>query len=173
MSKGLYGQPIISHRSEGRIGVAVQPIINPHNLKILGWWCKTNGGGAEQVLLAENVRELTTEGISVDDEAALSSPQELVRHREILDIRFQLPDKVVKTKSQKLGKVEDFTYDESMFVQKLYVGRSLTKIFSAQDTLIIDRRQILEVTDNYILVDDADIKATEKEMAPAAATAAP
>lgn len=172
MSKSLYGLPIVSMRSEGAIGTAVEPIINPHNLKIVGWWCRV-GGAERQVLLAENVRELMPDSLVVDDDSALSSPNELVRHREILDIRFRLPDKLVKTKRQRLGKVGDFTYDESMYVQKLYVNRSITKIFSSEDTLIIDRRQILEVTDNYILVDDADIKAAEKEMAPAAAPATP
>lgn len=171
MSKGLYGRPIVSLRSEGTVGVAAEPIINPHNLKILGWWCKAPSSGKQIVLLTENIREMAPAGLMVNDDSALSTPEDLVRHREILDIKFQLPDKLVKTKRQKLGKVSDYTFDESMFIQKLYVSRSLTKIFSAEDTLIIGRDQILEVTDNYILVEDTDIKATSKEMAPSAATA--
>lgn len=171
MSKSLYGRPIKSLHSETTVGVATEPIINPHNLKILGWWCKAPSSGKQLVLLAENVRELMPSGLAVDDDSALSQPEDLVRHREILDIRFQLPDKLVKTKRQKLGKVSDFTYDESMFVQKLYVSRSLAKLFSSEDTLIIGRNQILEVTDHYILIDDADIRATEEEMVPAAAPA--
>jgi len=170
MSKSLYGRPVLSMRSEGHIGIAVEPIINPHNLKILGWWCKT-AGGDRQVLLTESVREMAPDGIMVDDETSLSSPAELVRHREILDIKFQLPDKLVKTKRHKLGKVSDYTFDESMFIQKLYVTRSLTKIFSSEDTLIISRDQVLEVTDHYILVEDADIKETQEEMSPAASPA--
>jgi hypothetical protein len=172
MSKSLYGRPIISLRSEGHIGIAVEPIINPHNLKILGWWCKTSGGG-RQVLLTESVREMAPDGLMVDDEASLSSPAELARHQGLLDIKFQLPDKLVKTKRSKLGKVSDYTFDESMFVQKLYVSRSLTKIFSSEDTLIIDRSQILEVTDHHILVEDTDVKATEEVTIPAGAPAAP
>lgn len=167
MSKSLYGRPIMSLRSEGQIGVALEPIINPHNLKILGWWCKAGNSPKQLILLIENVRELMPNGLAVDDDSALSSSQDLVRHREILDIRFQLPDKLVKTKRRKLGKVSDFTYDQSMFVQKIYVSRSLAKIFSSEDTLIIDRNQVQEVTDHYILVDDADVKVTEQEMSPA------
>lgn len=171
MSKSLYGRPVMSIRSEGKIAVATEPIINPHNLKILGWWCKSPASAKQLILLTENIREMMPDGLAVNDETALSTADELVRHREILDIRFQLPDKLVKTKRQKLGKVNDFTYDESMFVQKLYVSRSLTKIFASEDTLIIDRSQILEVTDDYILVDDAEVRATEEEMNPAAAAA--
>src|SRR3990167_1424648 len=162
MSKSLYNRPILSLRSEGQIGLAIEPIINPHNLKILGWWCKAPNSPNQFVLLVENVRELMPNGLAVDDHNALSTPQDLVRHKEILDVHFQLPDKLVKTKRSKLGKVSDYTYDQSMFIQKLYVTRSLTKIFSSEDTLIISRDQVLEVTDHYILVEDADIKATDE-----------
>lgn len=171
MSKSLYGRPIVSLRGENTIGTAVEPIINPHNLKIMGWWCKIASRGGNEILLNENVREMAPNGLVVDDDAALSSPQDLVRHGEILDIKFQLLDKLAKTKNHKLGKVSDYTFDETMYVQKLYVSRSLSKIFSSDDTLIIDRSQILEVTDHYILVDEADAKETAEETAPATAPA--
>jgi hypothetical protein len=65
--------------------------------------------------------------------------------------------------------VADFSYNEGMFVQKLYVARPVTKIFSSQDTLLIDRTQILEVTDNYVLVNDADVSVAEEAAVPAGA----
>lgn len=151
---------------------ALEPIINPHNLKILGWWCKGPRNG-QLVLLAENIREIDPQGLVVNDDDELSSPADLVRHREILDIRFQLLDKVVRTKRQKLGKVSDYSYNDGLFVQKLYVARSLMKVFSAEDTLIIDRTQILEVTDHHILVRDSEIHATQEELAGAAVPAMP
>jgi hypothetical protein len=43
------------------------------------------------------------------------------------------------------------------------VTKPITKIFSSDDTLIIDRTQIIEVTDSYILVRDADVKDTAEE----------
>jgi len=155
----------MSLRTGVQIAVALEPIINPHNLKVLGWWCNPRGGRDRLVLLAEDVRELMPQGLAVNDDDVLSSTEDLVRHREILNIKFQLIDKTVRTKSQKLGRVSDFSYNEGMFVQKLYVARPVTKIFSSQDTLLIDRTQILEVTDNYILVRDAEVKEAAKEMA--------
>ena len=155
--------------------MAVEPIINPHNLKILGWWSKTPGQTKQQVLLGEDVRELMPTGLAVNDEAALSHSADLVRHNEILGLHFQLLDKPVKTKGGKLGKITDYVYDnQAMLVQKLHVSRPLTKLFASEDVLIIDRNQILEVTDKYILVRDADIKVTEEELAvaPEAAAAA-
>ena len=60
---------------------------------------------------------------------------------------------------------------QGLFVQKLYVMRSLVKVFAKEDTVIIDRTQIIEVTDSYILVRDTDVTTTEEEMAGAAVPA--
>lgn len=170
MSKSLYNRPVMSLRTGGQVGIANEPIINPHNLKVVGWWCSTQGS-SNLVLLAEDVREMMPQGLAINDEDALSTPDELVRHRDILDIKFQLLDKQVKTKRHKLGKVSDFSYSDGMLVQKLYVSKPMTKIFSADDLLLIDRTQIIEVTDSYILVRDADVKATDEELAGAAVPA--
>lgn len=169
MSKSLYNRPVLSLRSGHQIAIALEPIINPHNLKIMGWWCGPRSGQSRLILLAEDVREITPRGLAINDEEVLSQPADLVRHQEILGIKFQLVDKAVRTKRHKLGKVSDFSYNDGMFVQKLYVARPVTKIFSSQDTLLIDRTQIVEVTDSYILVRDADVKAAEEVAVPAGA----
>jgi len=166
LSKSLLDQPVTSLRTGTQIAVAAEPIINPHNLKILGWWCKS-AGGLQQVLLAEDIRDVTADGLAVNDEQSLCAPEDLIRHKEVLEINFQLMDKPVRTKSQKLGKVSDYSYNDGMFVQKLYVARPLHKVFTSEDTLIIDRTQILEVTDNYILVRDTEVRAGADELAAA------
>jgi hypothetical protein len=68
-----------------------------------------------------------------------------------------------------LGKVSDYSYNDGFFVQKLYVARPLHKVFASEDTLVIDREQILEVTDKYILVRDTELKAGAEEFVGAAA----
>lgn len=166
LSKSLVNRPVMSLRSGGQIAIAEQPVINPHNLKILGWWCKAPGG-RQLVLLAEDVREIMANGLAVNDEDDLSAPEDLVRHSDILNVHFDLMEKPVKTKRQKLGKVSDYSYNEGMFIQKMYVARPLHKVFTTEDTLIIDRNQIIEVTDHYILVRDTEIKADANEMAAA------
>lgn len=168
MSSSLKNLPVLSLQSGDRVATAEEPIINPNNLKILGWWCRANSAPDSRVLLVEDVREAMPQGLAINNESALSEPGDLVRHDEVLKIRFQLIDKKVKTKRHKLGKVSDYAYDsEGYFVQKLYVAASLVKVFSSSDTLVIDRTQILEITDSYILVRDSDVKATESELAPA------
>lgn len=170
MSTTLLNRPVVSLRSGGQIGIAMHPIINPHNLKIEGWWCNQKGSGGHSVLLASDVREIMPNGLAVNDDDALSHPDDLARHKELLAINFELLDKLVKTKSQKLGKINDYSYeDKGLFIQKLYVSRPLVKVFTTVDTLIIDRTQIIEVTDKYILVRDTEIRATDEEAVPAAA----
>jgi hypothetical protein len=118
------------------------------------------------------VREIMPNGLAVNEEEDLSAPEDLVRHSEILNTNFQLLEKPVRTKRQKLGKVTDFSYSEALFVQKLYVTRPLHKVLTNEDTLLIDRTQIVEVTDHYILVRDTDIKVAEEDIVPAAAAPA-
>jgi len=112
---------------------------------------------------------MTPQGIAIDGEHDLSAPAELVRHKEILDIKFQLIGKSVKTKRRKIGKVNDFSYNDGMFVQKLYVSTPIVKLLASTDTHLIDRTQIIEITDNYILVSDTEVPAGAEEMVTAPA----
>ncbi|MDB5160909.1 MAG: hypothetical protein JWO96_289 [Candidatus Saccharibacteria bacterium] len=172
LSASLKNLNVISLRSSGVVAIALEPIINPHNLKIIGWWCKSPMSTKNLVLLSDDIRDRLTNGLAINDEDELCAPEDLVRHKETLDINFDLSGKTVKTKRSKLGKVQDFSYNDGMFVQKLYVERPITKVFAAEDTLIIDRNQILEVTDNYILIKDSEVKSTEGKFARAPAGAA-
>ena len=166
LSATIIDRPIISLRSGGPLGMALDPIINPHNLKILGWWVDERGHPEKRVLLIEDIRRMTDDGLMVDSEESLVLPEELVRLKEILATNWALMGKQVKTKRQKLGKVTDYSYNDGMFVQKLYVGVPIVKMLSSTNTLLIDRTQIVEVTDHYIMVRDTEV--TEGAEMPAA-----
>lgn len=161
LSKELYGRDILSLRTGSAVALAEKPIIDPSNLKIIGWWCKSFSARDSKILLSEDVRELLPGGLAVNDEIELSEPDELVRHRDVIDLKFTLEGKQVKTKNRKLGKVSDYSFNEGYFVQKLYVEQPLVKALS-NDTLIIDRRQIIEITDRYIMVKDTEIKSRSR-----------
>lgn len=154
LSGSLRNQPVLSLRSSTVLATAKEPIINPNNLKILGWRC--SAGGAENILLADDIRDMGPAGIIVNDEAALSTPVELVRHKEVLEINYQPIGKLVKSNREKLGKVSDYAYNDSMLIQQLYVEPPILKIFGNHETRIVNRKQIKEITDSYILVSDAE-----------------
>src|SRR5690348_3662932 len=99
LSSTLRNRSVMSLRTGTQVAIAIRPVINPHNLKILGWWCAAPGG-QRLVLLSEDVRESMPSGLAINNEDALSDPADLVRHKEILDISFELIDKLVRTKRQ-------------------------------------------------------------------------
>lgn len=166
--QNLIGKNILSLRIGRPIGVAGEPIINPNNLKIEGWFAFDSGDKKQAVLLSQDVREILSQGFVVNDYDALTPKDELVRLKDLLKYEFTLIGKqVVTTSKQRLGKVGDYAFEKNgFFIQKLYVNQSILKSFTGGG-LVIDRSQIVEITHKRITVDDV----TVKEQAPMPATA--
>ncbi len=164
LSKQLADQPIISLQTGQTIAITRLPIIDPRSLKVVGWWC-TDRANRQHVLLTTDVRETSRDGMIVNDHSVLSDPNDLARHREILEINFEPINKIVKTKSRKLGRVTDYCYDEWYVIQKIYVGQSIAKAIGTE-TLIINRTQIIEISDEYIIVRDLSNKESDSVQLP-------
>lgn len=161
LASSLYDIPVFSLRTAGQIGLAQRPILNPSNLKIMGWYATTIYAKGIHILPSSEIREITKLGIAVNDYEAITDPKELVRMQQILDLNFELIGKAVVTKSRKhLGKVQDYASDlDSFFVQRLYVKPRALSAFT-KDELIVDRQQIVEITNKKIII--KDIEATER-----------
>lgn len=155
LSTSFTNQSIFSLRTGGEVALAVDIIINPHNLKIEGFYCLDRFSNNQLILLTQDVRDFTPRGMIVDDHDVLTPPEELVRLKDILEIHFSLTGKQVITQSKrKLGKVSDYAIDnDSMFVHKIYISQSILKSFSGGQ-LSIDRTQIVEITNQKIVVAD-------------------
>jgi hypothetical protein len=153
LSGKYYNQPIMSLRTGTRIATAVEPLINPNNLKIEGFFCNDTFENKELILLTQDIRDTLPQGFAVDDHSALAEAEDLIRHKKILEIRFQLPGKpVIVGKRKKLGKVVDFAVEaETLYVQKLYVGQHLLKSFTTGQ-LSVTRDRIIEITPKHIKV---------------------
>ena len=160
LSASYINRSILSLRTGGQIGVAISPIINPNTLKIEGWYSTDSYEKGEFILLSQEIRDLISKGLVVNDHDALTNPDDVVRLKDIIDIKFDLIGKGVTTETgKKLGKITDYAVnDETYFVQKLYVNPSLLRGLT-QEQLIIDRTQIVEITDKKIIVSDPTIKA--------------
>ncbi|MDQ3065052.1 MAG: hypothetical protein M3Q36_02165 [bacterium] len=159
LSQQVSNVPIMSLRTGGRVATAIEPIINPNNLKIEGWFCEDAFNKQQVVLLAGDVRDFVPQGIAVNDHEALSDPEDLIRLKEVLELEFELIGKpVVTNQRRRMGKVADYALDpEAMMIQKLYVTRPLYKSLT-DGQLTIDRSQIIEITDKRIVVRDVDVK---------------
>lgn len=150
----------MSLRTGGQIGVAHVPIINPNNLKVEGWYASTSFEKGEFILPIQEVRDFIVKGLVVNDHDSITHPDDLVRLKETIDIRFEIIGKSVVTDGKrKLGKVIDFAVDEqSYYVQKLYVNPTLLKGL-INEQLILDRSQIVEITNKKIIVSEPTIRA--------------
>ena len=164
LSSTYFSKPILSLRTGGQIGQANEPIINPNNLKIEGWYVQNFGEKGSFILPYTHVRDFIPKGIVVDDHEALTPPEDMIRLQSVLDTNFQLLGKTVQVDGgKKLGKVVDFAVaDDSFFIQKLYVSpRFLRGLTNEQ--LLIDRGAIIEITDSKIIVADQSVRADSKQ----------
>lgn len=171
LSKNIIGVNVMSLRTGGKVATALEPIINPHNLKIEGWYCEDLFSKETLILLAQDIRDFVPQGFAVDDHEVLSDPNELIRLKDILKLEFELLGKqVVTNHKRRLGKVADYALDtETLVIQKLYVTRPVYRSLS-DGQLSIDHSQIIEINDKRIVVRDVDVKVGAG--APSAAPAA-
>lgn len=155
LSSTIINQPVLSLRTGGQIATALDPIFNPNDLKIEGFYCEDRFEKKQLILLTQDIRDRPKQGFVVNDHEVLAEPEELVRLKEILEIQFELIGKLVVGKNkQRIGKVLDYAVDDaSLYVQKLYVSQNLLKSFSGGN-LSVDRSQIIEITDRKIVIND-------------------
>lgn len=155
LSEALLNKPVMSLRTGQPVATAVEPIINPNNLKIEGFYCTDRFDKGELVLLYQDIRDIIPQGFVIDDHDVLVEARELVRLKNIMDLGFTLIGKpVVTINKERVGKVSDYATEmETMYVQKLYVARSMLKSFTG-GSLGIDRNQINEITDKKIIINE-------------------
>jgi len=154
LSTSLVNQSILSLRTGGLIATTTSAIINPNNLKIEGFYCvDTLDKKKPLILLSQDIRDVVPKGLVVNDHEVLTDPADLVRLKDILELRFELTGKPVVTVSkEKIGKVADYAAEtSSMYVQKLYVSQSILKSFTGGN-LSVDRTQIVEITNRKIVI---------------------
>lgn len=163
LSAKIKDQSVLSLRTGGQVAIATAPIINPNNLKIVGFHCNDKFSGSDLVLLAQDIREQISQGFVVNDHEVLAEADDLVRLKQILEIDYDLIGKVVVSdQHRKIGKVADFAVDsESLYIQKIYVTPKLLKSLAGSSQISIDRTQVIEVTDKEIVVKEATEPATE------------
>ena len=132
LSATIANKPLLSLRTGRPVAVAVGPILNPNNLKIEGFYCRDTFSKKELILLSQDIRELSPGGFIINDHEALSDPDDLIRLKEILKLRYSLVGKSVITESgQRIGKVVDYAFNDGlMFIIKLYVGQSIFRSLS-------------------------------------------
>ncbi len=97
LSATLLNQPIISLRTGATVATSDSAIINPNNLKIEGFYVIDQFSKQRLILLTQDIRDITAQGLLIDDHSVLTEPDELVRLQQIIEINFTLIHKPVQT----------------------------------------------------------------------------
>jgi sporulation protein YlmC with PRC-barrel domain len=168
LSTTLLKGSILSLRTGTPVATIASAIINPDTLKIEGFYCNDRFNKQSLVLLSQDIRDVMPQGLVVNDHDVLVEPEDLVRLKDVIELGFELIGKqVVTVDKERVGKVSDYaTETSSMFIQKIYVSRSILKSLST-GTLSIDRSQINEITPSRVIINEL----LKKSPAAAAATA--
>lgn len=155
LSESLLNKPVMSLRTGQSVATAIEPIINPNNLKIEGFYCTDRFNKEELILLYQDIRDVIAQGFVVNDHDVLVAPDDLVRLKETMSLGFTLIGKPVVTVSkERLGKVTDYATDlDTMYIQKIYVSQSMFKSLTGGN-LGVDRSQINEITDKRIIINE-------------------
>lgn len=154
----LIGTPILSVRDGGTIGSISDLIIDPNNLKVIA--LRLNGPGipiAANFLDTASVREYSSLGIVIDSTDELFSAEEVIKVADVLKLNFHLINLKVETKKgTKLGQITSYTIDsDSFIIQQIIVKRPLVKRL-ADPELTISRKEIIEVTNQKVIVKDEE-----------------
>ncbi|MBR3177718.1 hypothetical protein IKF27_02875 [Candidatus Saccharibacteria bacterium] len=160
-SAQLLGCPVLSLHVGQPIARIISPIIDPNDLKIIGFEVADGvvGGEVGNILRTESIREFSDIGMIVDSEDVFVSRSDVIKIDEAMSLEFKLVDlKCVTKKGTKLGKIIDYTVDPNTFeIMQIIVQRPALKAFIDPE-LTISRKEIVEVDDFKVTVKDEEDK---------------
>ena len=155
----LIGVPILSIQAGGPIATIKNAIVDPDNLKILGFNLEgplLNHTDAT-ILDVRSIREYSQLGMVIDNIEELVAPDDVIKIQKVLELNFDLINLKVKTKKgTKLGHLIDYTVtSEDFVVQQIIVKRPLVKAL-VDPELTISRKEIVEITDYEVIIKDEE-----------------
>ena len=152
----LIGLPVLSLQTGQRVATSTNLVIDPDRLAVAALLCVV--GRTQMILLPQDIRQLAPQGILVDSEESLSEPDDVVRVAPLAQRGWSPAGKKVQTDmGRPVGKVETFTIAPELFIlQKLHVRRPIWQSLTGA-SVIIDRSQVLDVTDSQIIVRDTEL----------------
>ena len=161
--------PILSLRTGTEVALIKRPLINPDNLKIEGFYVEDLfDKKLDLILLTQDIREILINGFAINDHEVLTHPSELHRLKKVIENNINPISKPVITESKKrLGKLTEFAVDDqSFYIQKIYVSQSILKNITGA-SLILDRNQIVDVTNSSVVVKDTHVMVSASAPQPA------
>lgn len=164
LGSSFENMPVLSLRVGNTVGRVIGHLINPHKLTIDALWCKMSNSKEPQLILVQDIREVSIKGIIVNDHEVAVEPGEVIRLKPIIELAYELLGKKVISGKLSIGRVNDYAIEvEKYSIQKLYANPSaLARLKTTR--LTIDRSQIIEVSQNYVKVKDSRISEGVKKV---------
>jgi hypothetical protein len=161
LGSSFENMPVLSLRIGTPVGKVIGHLINPHKLTIDALWCKMGGSKEPQLILVQDVREISLKGLIVNDHEVAVDPSEAIRLKPIIDLAYELLGKKVISGRLSIGKVTDYAVENEQFtIQKLYANpTALARLKTTR--LTIDRSQIIEVSPDYVKVNDSRVTSSD------------
>ncbi len=160
----LIDMPVMSLQTGKELARTNTAIVNPHNLTIIAYRLagKTLDYDPSYLRIAD-IREISNIGIIINDSDEFISEDDIVSNKQIYEIEFDLQNKqVVDEHKKKVGKVSDYIIDiDSFVIQQLLVQRPFLQSFKDNE-LLVRRSQIVEVTDDLIIIQSGKHKNSAK-----------
>lgn len=157
------GKPVMSLQTGSRLGIASRALFDPTNLTIAAYEVTGPLVHTRPTYLRVNeIREVGNIGIIIDSNDDLVELDDVIRIKQLHEIDFPLLDMpVIDESKRKLGKVSDYTIETGSFVvEQLHVRRGIIKGIT-ETSLLINRSQVVKVTDNEIIVKTTAKKVVE------------
>lgn len=155
-SSRLIKTPVMSLQTGGRLATTKASVIDPRNLFILAF--ELEGPLLDETpsfLVVTDIRELGSMGMIVDSSDEFVGVNDVIKIKEVYDFSFSLDGLAVKSqKGKRIGKVVGYSVEPGKFmVKQLQVRRPLLR--SLADTeLLIDRTQIIEISNDAVVIKD-------------------
>ena len=147
----------MSLQTGSELAVTHRILVDPRDLTVCAY--ELDGAMLDQkpsFLRPVDVRELSNLGLIVDSSDEFVGPDDVILIKQVIDYDFELIGlDVIDEKKKKLGRIIGFNVDSASFsVQQLVVKRPLLKSFGETE-LLIDRAQVVEVRDSFVVVKSA------------------
>jgi uncharacterized protein YrrD len=157
-SEILNNLPVASVQATRQIGMVVEALVDPRDLSIPALRVQTPQRHGRWLFTAD-IRSVNASGLIIDHDEQLMEPEGLVRLQEVVRLKFQLLGKRVETEEgRRLGSVGRWAFDTLGWkIIKLHINPTVGKSLGSSG-LIIDRQQIVKITDNRIIVKSTAIK---------------
>ncbi|HJM04587.1 MAG TPA: PRC-barrel domain-containing protein [Candidatus Saccharimonadaceae bacterium] len=156
----FHNTPVMSLQTGARLATTIRSIVDPTNLTVIAFEVEGPLLSEKPAFLrVEEIREVAPIGMIVDSNDEIVGLDDVVKLKKIYGLEFELVGMpVIDEHKRKLGKIEDFTLETGGFViQQLNVKRGFLK--GLNDTgLLIHRTQVVEITDNEVIVKGAGNK---------------